>query len=314
MIADHLPISGHSTTFQGTIESPSVLHPLISVCERSPVTYTVSVFFDNLTSLLDSRAIPYLVLAPFSLALFALLTVCWSGNWLARRRVRNALQGDFRATLISTLVFCFFHYCEIAHFSDSDAETTVTFARVLFETLQGVCFLTMELVLAAGVSLVRIDVPASDRWRAVVVSSCVVVPRAVLDFWRAPKQPFKFECVSTFIGLRLYFLLKLFQRFNGAIGLLIWDTRVLAADEIAAKASALQRFRACFSRAFGYALALMALWSADDVELLGFWLSRFIQDAIWFVALSDFAVISGRQQNSFGFESDGRPSAIEVRG
>jgi hypothetical protein len=85
------------------------------------------------------------------------------------------------------------------------------------------------------------------------------VPPAVLDFWRAPRQPFKFECVSTFIGLRLYFLLKLFQRFNGAIGLLIWDTRVLPGDEIAAKAGALQRFRAYFGRTFGYALALMAL-------------------------------------------------------
>jgi hypothetical protein len=313
LIADHVTVSGFSAAFQGTIEAPGVLHPLISVCGQSPVSYTVSVFFDNGSSLLDSRAIPYLVLAPFSLAAFGCLTVWWYGSWIARRRARNSLHADFRWTLLSTVLFCFFDYWELAHSSRSDEDSSVTFARILLETVHAVCFLTMELILAAGVSLVRIDVPASDRLRALVTSSCVVVPPAVLDVWRAPRQPFKFECVSTFIGLRLYFLLKLFQRFNSAMGLLLWDTRVLSEDEIAAKAGALQRFRACFGRSFGYAVALMTLWSVDDIGVLAFWISRFIQDGIWFVALSDFAWISGRQPATLGLDGDGWPSSPDMR-
>jgi hypothetical protein len=313
LIAQHFTVSDTAARFYGTVESDSVLYPVVSVCGRHRVSYTVSVFFDNLNSLLDSRVIPYLVLAPFSFAIFAVLGICSSCTSVARRRPRNSLHADFRATLFSAILFFFFEYWELLHFSSSDDETAVTFARLFFQTLQSVCFLAMELVLAAGVSLIRIDVPASDRFRALFTSSCVVFPSALVDLFGTPKQTFRFEFVSTFIGLRLYFLLKLFQRFNSAIGLLFWDTRVLGADEIAAKAGALQRFRSCFSRSFGYAVALTVLWSIDDIELLGFWLSRFIQDAIWFIALSDYAWLAGRQPGNFGFDGDGWPVAQDTR-
>jgi uncharacterized membrane protein len=162
----------------------------------------------------------------------------------------------------------------------------------------------MSLMIANGASLIRLDAPASDRFRCLTISSAVVIPGALLGLCGNPRGTIRIECVSAFIGLRLFYMLKFFQRLNAALGAFLWDTKVIAENEITLKARALQRFRACSGRLFAYVIALMVLWSADDVQLFAFWWSRFLQDAIWFVALSELAWVSRVQSVPLVYEAE----------
>jgi hypothetical protein len=208
----------------------------------------------------------------------------------------------------ATVIFVALDYFQLSHFSRSDTPTPLVFPRALFRTVQHIALLSMSLMIASGAALIRLDTPASDRFRCLMISSAVVVPGALLDLCGSPRGPIRIECVSTFIGLRLFYLLKFFQRLNTALGAFLWDTQVIADNEIISRARALQRFKACSGRLFAYIIALMLLWSADEVQLFAFWCSRFLQDATWFVALSELAWVSRVQSVPLVYEVAGRPA------
>jgi hypothetical protein len=303
-LAQVLPVVDRSAVFTGVVESRVVLQPVFSACGSRGARFNVSLVFDNQNSLLDSRVLPYLILEPFSLAVFAFLGAVWFGNWIVNRRPKNPLHDHFEATVTTTVLFILFDYCQLSHFSHSDAPTLLVFPRALFQMIQHIALLSMSLMIANGASLIRLDTPACDRFRCLMISSAVVVPAALVDLCGNPRGSIRVECVSTFIGLRLFYILKFFQRLNTALGAFLWDTKVIAENEITLKARALQRFRACSGRLFAYVIALMVLWSADNVQLFVFWWSRFLQDAIWFMALSELALVSRVQCTALVYEAE----------
>jgi hypothetical protein len=54
-------------------------------------------------------------------------------------------------------------------------------------------------------------------------------------------------------------MIKFFQRLNTALGAFLWDTQVIAENEIMLRVRAQQRFRGCSGRLFAYLIAFILL-------------------------------------------------------
>jgi hypothetical protein len=132
----------------------------------------------------------------------------------------------------------------------------------------------------------------------------VAIPPALFEIDKRGWDAFRFETVSLFIGLRIYYIFKYVQLYNLSVEEFFWEIRFIDGDEITSRTKEFRRFRGSFSRIFWYLAGLVLFLSLDELKVLDVWKTRVVADFLLFVMLCECGWICRLQSVTLVIEAD----------
>ncbi|OHT00435.1 hypothetical protein TRFO_32889 [Tritrichomonas foetus] len=312
-ISNLIQVYDDGAYFSGNISEGQILYPVFSACNLKHARYKLTYILQNENSKLDSRMIPCMITKPICLTIYSILGLVWVLNWVFNCKVKNSLHAHFTISIFASILFLLFQTMEIFHFSKSEGKTVYQFLRIIFRMIQFFSIFSMVLVIANGVCSIHLEIPFIQLLQSVLISFGVIAPSSILEMIETPRDAFRIECVSIFIALRLYFLLKYLQLFNSSVELFFKDNQVISLDEIKEKTKEFKRFRSHFRHILCYMIVLFLVLSIDDFRLIYYWVSQMLQDGILFAILCESGWICRLQSVALVIEAENLENRNGIR-
>ena len=284
-ISQLVKVVNDSAVFSGTISNYQVLYPIFSACNQKHAKYKIAYTCKNKSSLLDSRIIPCLITKPMFLFIYSVLGIIWVINWVLNCRVKNSLHVHFTGSIFSSILFLAFQTLEIFHFSVSEEPTFFRTLRVLFRIFQLSSIFSMILMIASGLCSIFFELPYMHVIKCSFIGIGVMIPSLILDMFDSTRYAFRIECVSIFVALRLFYLLKYIELYNSSTDLFFRDNKIICLDEIKEKTKEFKRFRDHWRRLFAFLVLLFIILTIDDLKIMYYWVTQLFLDCVLFIIL-----------------------------